>query len=78
MKILLTRPLHDFAIKELKKRYHVEIHRGSIPMPKNSLMSKIRNVDGLVCYPYDKIDADVIRAGTSSRQSPPLVLDMIM
>lgn len=65
MKILLTRRLHDFAIKELKKRYQVEIHTGKIPMPKNLLMSKIRDKDGLICYPYDKIDADVISAGSS-------------
>ena len=65
MKILLTRRLHDFAIKELKKRYHAEIYTGKIPMPKNLLMSKIRDKDGLICYPYDKIDADVISAGAS-------------
>ncbi|MDE1764067.1 MAG: D-glycerate dehydrogenase [Thaumarchaeota archaeon] len=63
MKVLLTRRLHDFAIKELKKRYQIEIHTGKIPMPKNLLMSKIRDKDGLICYPYDRIDADVIDAG---------------
>ncbi|MDE1828795.1 MAG: D-glycerate dehydrogenase [Thaumarchaeota archaeon] len=64
MKILLTRSLHDFAIKELKKRYQVEVHAGKIPMPKDLLISKIRDVDGLICYPYDKIDADIVKAGT--------------
>ena len=64
MKILLTRRLHDFAVKELKKRYDVEIHTGIIPMPKKLLMSKIKDKDGLICYPYDSIDADVINAGT--------------
>ena len=63
MKILLTRKIHDFAIKELKKRYDVEIHTGKIPMPKKLLISKIKDKDGLVCYPYDTIDADVINAG---------------
>lgn len=67
MKILLTRRLHDFTIKELRKRYQVEIHTGKIPMPKNLLMSKIRDKDGLICYPYDKIDADVISAGVNLR-----------
>lgn len=64
MKILLTRKIHDFAINELKKRYDVEIHTGSIPMPKKLLISKIKDKDGLVCYPYDTIDSDVINAGT--------------
>jgi len=63
LKILLTRKIHDFAIKELKKRYDVEIHTGKIPMPKKLLISKIKDKDGLVCYPYDTIDADVINAG---------------
>ena len=67
MKILLTRKIHEFAIKELKKRYDVEIHTGKIPMPKKLLLSKIKDKDGLVCYPYDTIDADVINAGTKLR-----------
>lgn len=62
MKILLTRPLHDFAVKELKKRFNVEIHTGKIPMPKDLLISKIRDKDGLICYPYDKINDKVIDA----------------
>lgn len=64
MKILLTRKIHDFALTELKKRYDVEVHTGSIPMPKKLLVSKIKDKDGLICYPYDFIDSDVINAGT--------------
>lgn len=64
MKVLLTRRLHDFAVKELKKRYQVEIHTGKVPISKDLLISKIKDKDGLICYPYDKIDSDVINAGT--------------
>jgi len=64
MKVLLTRKLHDFALKMLKKKYEVEVHTGKIPMPKKLLISKIKNKDGLICYPYDTIDFDVIDAGT--------------
>lgn len=64
MKVLLTRRLHDFAVKELKKRYQVEIYTGKIPISKDLLVSKIKDKDGLICYPYDKIDSDVINAGT--------------
>ena len=63
LKILLTRKLHDFAIKELRKRYDVETHTGKIPMPRELLVSKIRDKEGLICYPYDTIDSDVIQAG---------------
>ncbi len=31
-------------------------------MPKALLMEKIKDKDGLVCYPYDTIDSDVINA----------------
>lgn len=63
MKILLTRRLHGFAVRELRRRYDVEIHAGKIPMPKKLLISRIKDKDGLICYPYDKIDSDVINTG---------------
>ncbi len=62
LKILLTRKIHDFAIKELQKKFDVEIHTGKTPIPKNLLIRKIRDKDGLICYPYDSIDNKVINA----------------
>jgi len=59
-KVFLTRTLHDFALKELKKRYQIEIHSGKIPIPQTKLRSKIKEIDGLICFPYDKIDKEVI------------------
>ena len=59
-RVFLTRTLHDFALKELKKRYQVEIHSGKIPISKTKLRTKIENVEGLICFPYDKIDSDLI------------------
>ncbi len=61
-KILLTRTLHDFAIKELKKKFQVEIHTGKIPIPQKTLKSKIKEMDGLICFPYDKIDKEIIQS----------------
>ena len=61
-KIFLTRKLHDFALKELKKKFHVEVHTGKIPIAKNSLKSKIKQVDGLICFPYDQINKEVIQS----------------
>lgn len=52
--------MHDFALKELKKRYQIEIHSGKIPIPKTELRSKIKDIEGLVCFPYDKIDKEII------------------
>jgi len=61
-KIFLTRTLHDFALKELKKKFQVKVHTGKIPIPKNTLKSKIKQVDGIICFPYDQIDKEIIQS----------------
>jgi glyoxylate reductase len=61
-KIFLTRKLHDFALKELKKKFQVEIHTGKIPIPQNTLKYKIKQVNGLICFPYDQINKEVIQS----------------
>ena len=64
-RVFLTRTLHDFALKELKKKYQIEIHTGKIPIPKNILKNKIKTIDGLICFPYDKIDNKMIDLSTN-------------
>ncbi len=59
-KVFLTRTLHDLALKELKKKYQVEVHSGKIPVPQTKLRSKIKDVDGLICFPYDIINKETI------------------
>lgn len=59
-KVFLTRTLHDFALNELKKRYQIEVHSGKIPIPLTKLRSKIKDVDGIICFPYDKINKETI------------------
>ena len=59
-RVFLTRTLHDFALKELRKIYQIEIHSGKIPISKTKLRAKIEKVEGLICFPYDKIDSDLI------------------
>jgi len=61
-RVFLTRTLHDFALNELKKRYQIEVHSGKIPIPKTKLRFKIQDIDGLICFPYDKIDKEIIDA----------------
>ena len=57
-KVFLTRALHEFALKELNRKYDVEVHSGKIPIPEKKLRSKIRDIDGLICFPYDKINQE--------------------
>lgn len=58
--VFLTRRLHDFALKELRKKYQIEVHSGKIPIPRSKLRSKIKEIEGLICFPYDKIDRELI------------------
>ena len=59
-RVFLTRTLHDFALNELKKRYQIDVHSGKIPIPTTKLRSKIKEVEGLICFPYDRIDKETI------------------
>ena len=59
-RVFLTRTLHDFALKELRKKYKIEIHSGKIPIPRKKLSSKIKEIEGLICFPYDVIDKELI------------------
>ncbi len=59
-RVFLTRTLHDFALKELKKHYQIEVHSGKIPIPRKKLESKIKEINGLICFPYDVIDSELI------------------
>ncbi len=59
-KVFLTRRLHDFALKELKKTYDIEVYDGKIPIPQTKLRSKIKEIDGLICFPYDRINKETM------------------
>ena len=61
-KVLLTRRLHDFALDKLRKKYEITVHSGKIPMPKNRLLNLIKDKDGLICFPYDSIDKQIINS----------------
>ncbi|MEX0862232.1 2-hydroxyacid dehydrogenase [Nitrosopumilus sp.] len=59
-RVFLTRTLQDFALKILKEKYQVEIHSGKIPIPVTKLRSKIKEIEGLICFPYDIINKETI------------------
>jgi len=61
--VLITRRLHRSALDELEKKCNVLLHAGKIPIPKKNLMNEIKNVDGLICHPYDNIDKEIMKNG---------------
>ena len=58
--VLVTRRLHRSALEELEKKCNVYLHSGKIPIPKKNLINKIKDMEGLICHPYDTIDEEVI------------------
>ena len=66
-KIFLTRTLNDFVLKQLRKNFQVEIHTGKIPIPQSTLKSKIKHADGLICFPYDQINREIIQSAKNLR-----------
>ena len=65
--VLVTRRLHRSVLEKLGKKCNVILHEGKIPIPKKILMKEIRNVEGLICHPYDTIDEDVIQVAKNLR-----------
>ena len=58
--VLVTRRLHKSALDNLEKKCNVFLHTGKIPIPKKNLINKIKNMDGLICHPYDLVDREVL------------------
>ena len=59
--VFATRRLHKSALDKIRKTCNLRVHSGKIPIPRNILLKNIKNVDGLICHPYDKIDSDIIK-----------------
>ncbi len=61
-KIYLTRELPQEAMEILKSNYEVEVWQGEMPPPKNLLIEKVKEVDGVICVLTEKFDREVINA----------------
>ena len=58
-KVFITRRIQDAAIAELGNRYQVDVHSGG-PASREEILSGIADAEGLICFPYDRIDREVI------------------
>ena len=61
-KVFVTRKLPEEALRLLESKFDVEVWPKEEPPPKNLLIEKVKEVDGLCCLLTDKIDAEVINA----------------
>lgn len=62
-KVYVTRVIPEPGISILKEKADVEVYPGDLPVPRDVLLEKIRDVDGLLCLLTDRVDRDVIAAG---------------
>lgn len=58
-KVFITRSIQDVAMAELGDRYQVNVHSG-MPASREEIRSGIADAEGLICFPYDRIDREVI------------------
>jgi len=63
-KVYVTRQLFDKALEILRMYSEVEVFGGiDHPAPRELLLSKVRNVEGLLCLLTDRIDLKVLESG---------------
>ena len=61
MEVYITREIPEIAeILLKKKKIKVSIYRENKPIPKNTLIKKIKNADGIISLLSDQIDKDII------------------
>jgi len=59
-KVLITRKIPQSGINLLCEKVEVEIWPDDLPIPRDVLLSKIHDVDGLICMLSDLIDKDLL------------------
>ena len=65
--VLVTGRIHGFALDDLRMRYDVDAYDGVPPMPRADLLGRAAAADAIVCFPYDRIDAELIAAAPRLR-----------
>ncbi|RLI44755.1 hypothetical protein DRO64_03520, partial [Candidatus Bathyarchaeota archaeon] len=61
-RVYVTRRLPEEAMRMLKSKFEVEVWSEEMPPPKEVIIEKVKEVDGLICLLTDKIDREVIDA----------------
>ena len=66
-RVLVTGRMHGFALDDLRSRYDVDAYDGVPPMPRDGLLDRAAAADAIVCFPYDRIDEELIAAAPRLR-----------
>lgn len=66
-KAVLTSRFPQKPLERLRSRCDLLEHRGALPMPRASLLRAVEEAEGLLCFPYDLIDAELMEAAPRLR-----------
>jgi glyoxylate reductase len=66
-KVYVTRLIPDEGLNMVKDFCDAEVWEGELPPPKEVIIEKVRDVEGLLCLLTDKIDAEVMDAAPKLR-----------
>jgi len=66
-KIYLTRRIPEEGIRLLEENHEIEIYEGDAPPPKEEIVEKVRDKEGLLCLLTDPIDKDIFDAASKLR-----------
>ena len=62
-KVYVTRKIYDEGLNLLREHVDIEVYEGNSSIPRDLLLEKVADVDGLLCLLTDKIDAELINSG---------------
>lgn len=66
-RVLVTRELPEAALRLLEKHAALEVHRSQTPLGRPALLERLRDKEALVCQLTQRVDAEVLSAGTKLR-----------
>ena len=66
-KVYVTRLIPEEGLEMVREFCDAEVWEGELPPPREVLMEKARDIDGLLCLLTDKIDAELMDAAPKLR-----------
>mgnify|MGYP000499678495 CR=1 FL=1 len=61
-KVYVTRSVPDAGLKMVLKACDAEVWEGELPVRRDVLLDKVRDIDGLYCLLTERIDAELLDA----------------
>ena len=59
-KVFVSRPIPDQGLDLVKKACDAEIWEGELPPPRDVLLNKVKDVEGLLCLLTERVDAELL------------------